>query len=86
MLKAWKREKYIAIHAQSTKFRIIKYIIIIFILYLLFNWKGWIAVISGLITMFVLGIVLHFLFRWKTKGWTKSWGLFKKIKTPYDKK
>ena len=86
MKRTWKREMYIIIHAQSTKFRIIKYIIIIAFLYLLFDWKGWMVVISGLVTMFVLGILLHFLFRWKTKSWTKSWGLFKKIKTPYDKK
>ena len=86
MNKAWKREKYIAMHAQSTRFRILKYGVLIVLSYLLFIWKGWIALISGLLTLAVLGVVLHFFFRSKTKGWTKSWGLFKKIRTPYDGK
>ena len=79
-----KREVYIAIHAQSSKFRIIKWIIILLVTYAIFLWRGLGAVYSWVIFGFVLGMTLHFFCRWKTRGWKHKWGKFKPIKTPFD--
>jgi hypothetical protein len=86
-MKNWvKREKYVIMHGQSVLFRIIKWIIFIIVgtlLYVFFGWK-----ILGLVVLVLAtaGIAAHFLFRWKTHGWTKNWGLYKVIKTPFDEK
>ncbi len=82
--KLIKRELYIALHSQSSLFRIIKWIILILITYTIFLWKGWLAVGLFVIIGAVLGLSMHFFFRWKTHGWRRAWGKFKPIKTPFD--
>jgi O-antigen/teichoic acid export membrane protein len=80
------RETYIAVHAQSIKFRAIKWIILICITYCIYLWLGWDGVAAWIALGTLLGLSIHFLFRWKTRGWTKPWGPMKKIiKTPFDK-
>jgi hypothetical protein len=81
--KEWiEREKHVALHAQPTWFRILKYIVILTGLAALVWWKGWVLAISVLLCLMALGTILHFLLRWKTKAWTQSWGLYKKIDLP----
>lgn len=81
--KEWfEREKYVALHAQSRRFRIIKYIVIISLSLIIGLLKGWILVLELLGCLFVLGITVHFVFRWKTKAWTQSWGPYKKMDLP----
>ena len=79
----FRREKHVALNAQPRAFRITKWIIILTITILLFLWKGIIAVGSLFGILIILGTSLHFVLRWKTKGWTQSWGPYKKI--PLDK-
>ena len=81
--KEWiEREKYVATHAQSWRFRVIKYIVIVSFLIALGFWKGWQASVLLLLSLAVLGTILHFILRWKTKAWTQSWGPYKKIDIP----
>ena len=59
---------------QSVPVRILKYIIIGGLLY--FFWGNrWLPIIF--ISLLVLALLLHFWARYKTKGWTKSYGLWK---------
>jgi len=78
--KAMKREAEVAFskHAQPVWFRIVKYIVLSFIIFF-FCGTTWLWII--LLPFFVFALALHFWYRYKTKGWTKSYGLWK-----YDKK
>lgn len=80
--KFWEREKYVAIHAQTWKFRLVKYIVLLGIGYGVYQWGGWIGVFHVFIVLFVVAIAIHFLFRWKTKAWTKDWGPYKALNLP----
>ena len=82
--KLIKREVYIAIHAQSSRFRVVKWIVLILITYTLYLWRGWMTVGIWILFGIILGLAIHFLFRKKTNGWRKAWGPFKPIKTPFD--
>jgi hypothetical protein len=60
--------------AQPVWFRIVKYILLGLLFYFLWGTKLlWII----LLTLLTLGTPLHFWFRHKTKGWTKSYGMWK---------
>jgi hypothetical protein len=79
-VKEWiEREKYVAIHGQTLRFRIVKYLILVAIAAGIYAWKGWKAVGLVFLTLFILGIAVHFFFRWKTKGWTESWGPYQRL-------
>jgi hypothetical protein len=75
----WQREKYVALHAQSLRFRLVKYIILVTLAVVLFRWRGGVATLKVFLGLAVLGLGIHFLFRWKTKAWTQPWGPYKKI-------
>jgi hypothetical protein len=79
--KIIKREFEVAFskHAQPVWFRIIKYIVLGFIVY--FFWGTRLLFIIFL-SLFSLGLVLHFWYRYKTQGWTKSYGLWKHDRSP----
>ncbi len=76
------REKYVAIHAQTLRFRIVKYLILASIAGGIYVWKGGRAVWTVFLFLFIIAIAMHFFFRWKTKAWTESWGLYKKLDLP----
>ncbi len=78
----WKRELHVAVHAQSTKFRIKKYILLGVIFSAVYFLFGLQATVTTLVALTVLAFVVHFLFRWKTDAWTKDWGPYKKITLP----
>lgn len=67
--------------AQKPLFRIVKYLVIGVIVYLFWDsailW--WILGIA-----LVLSLSVHFFVRYKTRGWTRSWGLWKYEKSKYD--
>ena len=74
--KIIKRELQVAFdkHNQSTRVRIIKYVVLVLLIY--FLWKSpkfW----YGLIAATVILLSVHFFYRWKTKAWTKSFGGWK---------
>jgi hypothetical protein len=75
----WKKEKYVAVHGQTAGFRIMKYIIMLIVGSIIYyNW-GLVTLAWAILYAFIFAIAMHFFFRWKTDGWTKSWGLYKKI-------
>ena len=77
-----KREAYVALHAQTWKFRVGKYLVLFTIAALLWQWKGWLLVVEVFAGLFALALIVHFVFRWKTKAWTQSWGPYKKLELP----
>ena len=76
MNKTLKRELEVVFskNAQPIWFRITKWVVYIGLAYLLYGTNWFWAWVVGLP---VVGLVMHFVFRWKTKGWTKSWGRWK---------
>jgi hypothetical protein len=76
------REKYVVIHGQTARFRLVKYLILSVISAGIVLWKGWMVLGQILLVLFVLSLGIHFLFRWKTKAWTESWGPYKRLNLP----
>ena len=74
--KTIKREVQVAFskHSQPIWFRILKYILLAALLY--FFWGTELLLIILLI-MFAFAMLLHFWYRYKTRRWTKSYGLWK---------
>ena len=60
--------------SQPVWFRIVKYIIIAVLVYLLWG-SRWFWIVFGI--LFVLSLMLHFWYRYKTDGWRKSYGMWK---------
>jgi Na+-driven multidrug efflux pump len=81
--KTIKREIEVAFskHSQPMWFRILKYILLICILY--FFWGSKLLWIILLITL-AFSVLLHFWYRYKTHSWTKSYGLWKHQKSKTD--
>ncbi len=77
MKEVLKKELYVAIHAQTARFRVVKYILIFAVLGSVYTWKDAGAVWWTLGIAFLVAIALHFFFRWKSKGWNEPWGLYK---------
>jgi hypothetical protein len=78
--KIIKREIEVAFskHSQPAWFRILKYILLGFILFFFWGTKFlWII----LLVLFAFAMLLHFWYRYKTHGWTKSYGLWKHDKS-----
>ena len=74
--KAIKRELEVAFskHSQPIWFRVLKYILLGIIIFFFWDTKLlWII----LLIMFASAMLLHFWYRYKTHGWTKSYGLWK---------
>jgi len=77
--KKIKREIEVAFskHSQPIWFRVLKYIILAVMIYF-FGGSTLFWII--LIVLLIFALILHFWYRHKTDGWTKSYGLWK-----YDK-
>ena len=74
--KTIKRELEVAFskRSQPVWFRILKYILLGGIMFFFWGTKLlWII----LLIMFAFAMLLHFWYRYKTHGWTKSYGLWK---------
>lgn len=71
-----KREIEVAFskHSQPIWFRVCKYIMLFLVLFFFWNTKMLWIILAGL---FIAAMILHFWYRYKTKGWTKSYGLWK---------
>lgn len=60
-------------HAQPIWFRVVKYIVLISMVYFLWNTKlFWII----LLILTTIALFLHFWYRYKTKGWTETYGMW----------
>jgi hypothetical protein len=71
--KTLRREARVAFsrRAQPVWFRVVKWTVIVAVSVLL--WRGpyfWFWILGGL----GVGLTLHFIWRWKTRGWTQPWG------------
>ncbi len=67
--------------AQAPIFRILKYLVIGLLVY--FFWDS--ATLWWILgTAVILSLALHFFVRYKTRGWTRSWGKWKYEKSKYD--
>ena len=75
-----KREIYVVVHAQTTKFRLIKYLVLFSIMTIVYIFGGWLVAEKVLFYLLIFALSVHFLFRWKTEGWQKSWGPYKRLK------
>ena len=74
--KTIKRELDVAFskHSQPIWFRVLKYILLGVILFFFWGTKLlWII----LLISFAFAMLLHFWYRYKTHGWSKSYGLWK---------
>ena len=60
--------------SQPTWFRIAKYVLLAAIIYF-FRGTRWLWII--LLALLVISLTLHFWYRYKTKGWTQSYGMWK---------
>lgn len=78
----WKREKFVIINGQTVRFRIYKYLALAVVLGLIFWVWGFWSAVKLLAALIGLGVVVHFIFRYKTKGWTENWGPYKKMDLP----
>ncbi len=78
-----KREIDVVVYDQSLVFRTIKWVIILIVLFLLYRWKGWNAVVIAALAGSLLGLTVHFFYRKKTHAWKRAWGGFKPRKTVY---
>jgi hypothetical protein len=78
----WNREKYVAIHAQTWRFRVVKYIVLIAIAVGVYQSFGGYAVLWVFGVLLVLALAMHFFYRCMTKAWTESWGGYKKLDLP----
>ena len=77
-----KKELQVIAHGQSVRFRLIKYAILIPLFGAIY-WKfGFDTMLLTLGALAALGIIVHFFFRWKTKGWTQDWWLYMQKKQP----
>jgi hypothetical protein len=74
-----RREMYVVVHGQTARFRIVKWIVILAAGSLLFAWIGPALTGKLFVVLAVFGILIHFLFRFKTKGWTRPWGPYKRV-------
>ena len=69
--KTIKRELEVAFskHSQPIGFRIIKYMVLTALIWFLWG-TNLLWIILGVV--FVVGLSLHFWYRYKTKGWTRA--------------
>jgi len=78
-----KREAEVVLskHSQPVWFRILKYILLGFFIYFAWGNKFLWKYIAGMV---IIAILLHFWYRYKTKGWTRSYGGWKYNKSKWD--
>ena len=73
-MKAIIKREFEVMFAKGTQprwFRITKWIVYIGLIFILHGGRWfWI----WLLGVPLAGLVMHLVFRWKTKGWTRSWG------------
>ena len=76
----FRREMRVALSrkAQPVWFRVLKWVgIVALAVYFWASPRFWLYVAIA----FVLGLVIHLFWRWKTKGWTQPWGGWNDVDT-----
>jgi hypothetical protein len=74
-----KREVDVALSTktQPVWFRAFKWALFVGLGFLLYNTRYFWYLVVGVP---VFGVIMHSIYRWKTKGWTRSWGGWKYYK------
>jgi hypothetical protein len=77
---SFKRDVRVALspRAQPVWFRIVKWIVAIAVTVTLWRTPYFWVWIFGSVA---LSLTLHFVWRWKTKGWTQPWGGWSDVET-----
>ena len=78
-MNPFRKELYVAIHAQSARFRLVKYAILVPLFAAIYRFWGGRAFLWTLGIALVFAIALHLFYRWKTDAWTKDWGGYKSV-------
>ena len=73
------REKNVILYGQSSRFRLVKYAVLIPIFAALYMWKGLDVMLIVLAVAGGVSIIVHFFYRSKTNAWRSSWGGFKPL-------
>lgn len=74
-----KKEIHVAIHAQTARFRVVKYAILVPLLAAVY-WKwGGETFAWTLGVLLILALMMHFFFRWKSNGWMDDYGPYKSV-------
>lgn len=73
-MNPFKKELHVAIHAQTWRFRVGKYIAFVIIFGTVYVKFGKDALLSALGIAFVFAIAMHLFYRWMTGGWENDWG------------
>ncbi len=74
-----KKELYVAMHGQTARFRVGKYLVFAILFGGIYMRWGTRAVFLALWIAFVVAIALHFFFRSMSNGWMDDWGLYKSV-------
>ena len=73
------RELHVIVRGQSARFRLVKYAILTALFGAIY-WKfGGKTFAIALAALALIGTAVHFLLRWKSKGWTEDWWLYKSL-------
>ena len=75
----WQRELHVAIHGQTSRFRVVKYLMFLAVFSAVYYFFGPKTLTALLAALFVFAIALHAFLSWKTERWMKSWWLYKGI-------
>ena len=65
-------------HGQPVWFRILKWGLALPLVWWVWRTAWFWETLAG---MTMLGLVVHFLYRWKTAGWTRPWGGWNDVKS-----
>ena len=65
---ALEREKNVVLYGQTARFRIIKYGILIPLFAIFYAWRGLSGTLALLGALFVLGLCVHFFFRYMRRS------------------
>ena len=74
-----KKELHVAIHGQTAKFRLVKYAVLIPLFGAIYWWGGSEVLLSTIGVLAIVGVIVHFFFRYKTNGWQDDWWLYKSL-------
>jgi hypothetical protein len=78
-MNPFKKELYVAIHAQSARFRLVKYAILVPLFAVIYRLWGREVFLWTLGIAFIFAIAMHLFYRWMTNGWQDSWGGYKSL-------
>lgn len=78
--ESWNREMHLVKYGQTWRFRAVKYAILIPLFGAAYHFLGLKTTAAMLLVLVMASIALHAFLSWKTERWSKSWGVYKRIK------